>query len=174
MKKPMYVFVGIAASAALLTGVALAQNANRMGSADSGFVTKAAQGGMAEVELGKLAQSNGSNDQVKQFGKRMVDDHTKANDDLQKIASQKGITLPTGLSAKDQATKDRLSKLTGADFDRAYMQDMVKDHQEDVSEFRKESNSGQDPDIKSFAAKTLPTLQDHLRMAKDTSAAVKK
>ena len=134
---------------------------------------KAAVGGMAEVELGKLAQQNGSNDQVKQFGSRMVDDHSKANDELKQIASSKGITLPTDLDAKHKSVVAKMQKLTGAQFDRAYMDDMVKDHKEDVADFKKESTGGKDSDIKSFAAKTLPTLQDHLKMAQSTDAAVK-
>jgi len=148
--------------------------ASRLGSADNSWVMKVAAGGLAEVELGKLAQSQGSSDAVKQFGKRMVDDHSKANDELSQLASRKGITLPTSLDAKHQATKDRLSKLSGAAFDRAYMDDMVKDHREDVSEFRKEATNGQDADVKAFAAKTLPTLEEHLKMAQDTDAAVDK
>src|SRR3954451_18364010 len=102
----------------LTAAIATAQNtANRMGGADNTFIMKAAQGGMAEVELGKLAQANASSDAVKQFGQRMVDDHSKANDELKRIAADKGVTLPSGPDAKSQATKDRLSKLTGKEFD---------------------------------------------------------
>jgi putative membrane protein len=122
---------------------------------------------MAEVELGKLAAEKGSTDEVKKFGQRMVDDHSKAGDQLKQIASEKGITVPQQLSAKDRALKDRLSKLSGEDFDKAYMSDMVKDHTQDVADFQRESNAGTDSDIKDFAAKTLPTLQDHLRQAKE-------
>ena len=142
-------------------------------SADATFVTKAAQGGMAEVELGKLATQTASNDKVKQFGQRMVDDHTKAGDELKAIAAQKGMTIPSDLSSKDAATKNRLSGLNGAAFDRAYMQDMVNDHKADIAEFQKEADHGTDPDVKAFAQKTLPTLQEHLRMAQDALAAVK-
>jgi len=148
--------------------------ASRLGSADNSWVMKAAHGGLAEVELGKLAQSQGSSEAVKQFGKRMVDDHSKANDELSQIASRKGITLPTSLDAKNQATHDRLAKLSGAAFDRAYMDDMVKDHKEDVAEFKKEAANGQDADLKAFAAKTVPTLEDHLKMAQQTDAEVDK
>lgn len=148
--------------------------ANRLGSADNSWVMKVANGGLAEVELGKLAQSQGSSEAVKQFGKRMVDDHSKANEELSQIASRKGITLPTSLDAKHQATRDRLAKLSGAAFDRAYMDDMVKDHREDVAEFKKEASNGQDSDVKAFAAKTLPTLEDHLKMAEQTDASVDK
>jgi len=147
--------------------------ASRMKSADNSFVMKAMQGGMAEVELGNLAEQKGSSQTVKDFGKQMVTDHTKANDELKTIASGKGITAPAGLAAKDQTLKDRLSNLSGAEFDRMYMQHMVQDHQKDVSEFRKESTSGSDADVKAFAAKTLPTLEEHLKMAESGYSEVK-
>ncbi len=150
-----------------------AHTANRLG-ADNTFVTKAAQGGMAEVELGKLAQQRASNEAVKDFGKRMETDHSKANEQLKTIAVNKGITVPTTLNAKDQATMDKLSKLNGAAFDRAYMEDMVKDHRMDIAEFQKEANSGDDRDVKAFASTTLPTLQDHLKVAEETLNKVKK
>lgn len=134
---------------------------------DKKFVREAAEGGMAEVELGKLATEKASSEEVKKFGQRMVDDHSKAADELKELASSKGIQVPDKLSAKDQMMKDRLSKLSGEQFDRAYMSDMVKDHTQDVADFKLESSSGTDPDVKNFAATTLPTLQDHLRQAKE-------
>jgi putative membrane protein len=134
---------------------------------DARFAKEAAQGGMAEVKLGQLAQEKGSSDSVKSFGKRMVDDHSKAGDKLKEVASRESITLPTDISAKDQAVYDRLSKLNGAAFDRAYARDMVKDHETDVAAFQKEANGGKDDSLKSFAAETLPTLQDHLKQAKE-------
>jgi putative membrane protein len=149
-------------------------SANRMNTAVSSFVTKAAEGGMAEVELGRLASQRASDDSVKQFGQRMVTDHGKANDELKQIASSKGMDIPSSLAAKHQAAMDRLSKLNGAEFDRAYMQDMVRDHREDVSEFRRESQRGTDPEVKSFAAKTLPVLEEHLKQAESTLAKLKK
>jgi putative membrane protein len=127
---------------------------------------------MAEVELGKLAGDKAQSEQVKQFGHRMAQDHAKANDELKSLAQQKNIMLPSTLDAKDKATVDRLSKLSGAAFDRAYMQDMLQDHRKDVNEFRKESQSGKDPEVKAWAAKTLPTLEEHLRLAQSTSGAV--
>ena len=137
-----------------------------MDTADRAFVKKAAQGGMAEVELGKLATERASNPDVKKFGERMVNDHTKANDQLKEVASSKNVTLPKSLDAKDEATKKRLSSLSGAAFDRAYMTDMVTDHTKDVAEFRRESSSAKDAAVKDFATQTLPTLQDHLQEAK--------
>src|SRR3954447_17890763 len=142
------------------------------GASDKQFVTKAAQGGLAEVELGQLAASKGSNDAVKQFGQKMADDHGKANDELKSLAQQKNITLPTEPDAKSKAEKSRLDKLSGDAFDKAYMAHMVKDHKKDVAEFQKESTSGKDSDVKQWAGKTLPTLQDHLKMAQDTASKV--
>jgi putative membrane protein len=138
--------------------------------ADQHFVMEAAKGGLAEVELGRLAADKASSDDVKKFGQRMVDDHGKANDELKSLAETKNITLPTALDSKDKEKMDRLSKLSGDAFDRAYMQEMVKDHKKDVNEFRTESKSGKDPDIKSWAAKTLPTLEEHLKMAESHKA----
>ena len=149
-----------------------ARQAEAKMTADQHFVMEAANGGMAEVELGKLATDKASSDEVKKFGQRMVDDHGKANDELKKLAENKHITLPTAPDAKHKATMDRLSKLSGEAFDRAYMQEMVKDHRKDVSEFRTESKSGKDPDVKAWAAKTLPTLEEHLKLAQDANKAV--
>lgn len=156
------------------TAMLAQESANRLSNPDSTFANKAAQGGMAEVQLGQLATQKASNPDVKAFGQRMVDDHSKANDEFKGIVSRKGVTLPSGLDAKDQATYDRLSKLEGAAFDRAYMADMVKDHRADITEFEKEANGGSDADIKGFASKTLPTLKHHLEMAESAQAKVGK
>jgi putative membrane protein len=134
---------------------------------DAQFARKATQGGMAEVKLGQLAREKGTSDSVKKFGQRMVEDHTKAGDELKRAASQESITLPDDISAKDKATYDSLSKLSGAAFDRAYARDMVKDHEEDIADFNKEANGGKNTSIKDFATQTLPTLQDHLKEAKE-------
>jgi putative membrane protein len=139
---------------------------------DHMFVTNAAKGGLAEVELGKLAADKASSDQVKQLGQRMVTDHSKANDELKSLAQSKNITLPTEIDAKDKATHDRLAKLSGAAFDRAYMQHMLADHRKDVNEFKKESTSGKDAEVKAWASKTLPTLEEHLKLAEDANKAV--
>jgi putative membrane protein len=143
-----------------------ASSSGKLAPADRQFIKKAAEGGLAEVQLGQLATEKADSQDVKQFGQRMVDDHTKANDQLKQVASQKGVTVPDKLSAKDAATKARLEKLSGKAFDRAYMRDMVIDHTKDVSEFRMESKNAKDPDVKNFASQTLPTLQDHLKEAK--------
>jgi putative membrane protein len=136
--------------------------------ADQAWVTEAAGGGMAEVELGKLAQQKASAPDVKTFAQRMVDDHSKANDELKMIADRNHLTIPSAIDRKHQALHDRLSKLSGEAFDKAYMQAMIQDHTEDVAAFRKESQSGKDPEVKAFAAKHLPTIEDHLKMARST------
>ncbi len=137
-----------------------------MSSQDRNFLMDAAMGGMMEVELGRLAVQNGASDAVKQFGQRMVDDHSKANTELMSLATSKGITLPTELDEKHRAHVTKLSGKTGADFDRDYSKMMLSDHNKDVSAFEKQSTKGADPDLKAFATRTLPTLQEHLQMAK--------
>src|SRR5580704_3309282 len=134
---------------------------------DTQFAKKAAQGGIAEVKLGQLAQEKGTSDSVKKFGQRMVEDHTKAGDELKRAASQESITLPDAISAKDKATYDELSRLSGAAFDRAYARDMVRDHEEDIADYNKEANGGHNPAVKDFATQNLPTLRDHLKEAKE-------
>ena len=139
---------------------------------DQKFVMDAAQGGMMEVQLGTLATQKAASDDVKQFGQRMVDDHSKANQELTTLAGQNNIAVATALDAKNQAMVDKLSKLSGAEFDKEYMAHMVSDHEKDVAEFERESKSGKDAEVKSWAGTTLPTLQEHLRMAKEVHAKV--
>jgi putative membrane protein len=139
-------------------------------SADGKFMMTAAAGGMAEVEMARLAQERGSSDAVKQYAQRMIDDHTSANQELMQVASTKGITLPTGPDAKHMALMERLRGLTGADFDRTYIKEAgVKDHENMEKLFRNETTKGKDADVMAFATKTLPAVQDHLRMARELS-----
>jgi putative membrane protein len=132
--------------------------------ADHKFAMEAAMGGMMEVELGRVAASKGASDEVRQFGQRMVDDHSKANEELMRVASSKGMTLPTAPDPKHQMEMQKLSALSGEKFDREYVKMMVKDHKKDVAAFQKEAGGGMDADIKAFAASTLPTLREHLQM----------
>ncbi len=136
------------------------------------FAAKAAEGGMTEVALGKLALERAANPSVKEFGQRMVVDHTAAGNELKAIAAKKNLQLPTALGSDQKSTVDKLSKLSGAEFDKEYMSDMVKDHEGVVEEFQTQAEKGNDPEIKSFAAKTLPTIQSHLQMARDVSKKV--
>jgi putative membrane protein len=131
--------------------------------ADKDFVVKAASGGMLEVELGKLAQTNASSADVKSFGKMMISDHTKANDELITVAKAKNITVPSVPGEDAQKHIDELKAKKGAEFDKAYVDLMVNDHKEDIDEFQKEADDGKDTEIKALAAKTLPTLKEHLQ-----------
>jgi putative membrane protein len=143
----------------------MANTNGQVSSSDRKFMEKAAQGGIAEVQLGKLATEKANDDAVKQFGQRMVDDHSKANDQLKQLASQKGVTLPTEPEKSAQKEHDRLSKLSGSAFDREYMKHMVSDHKKDVSEFKSEINKVKDADLKQWAQNTLPVLEEHLTLA---------
>lgn len=136
---------------------------------DVKFMQKAAAGGLAEVELGKLAQQKAVRQEVKEFAALMVADHGKANADLQKIASAHGVALPAGLDKKQQKEMDKLSQKVGPEFDRDYMKHMLKDHKKDVKEFREHAKSRKPNDVTAFAAETLPTLQVHLRSAQATN-----
>jgi putative membrane protein len=174
--------LGLAGAAGAQTAASAPANADNMmhkapgtlSNSDRKFVEEAAIGGMAEVEMGNLAGQKAGSDAVKQFGQRMATDHSKANDELKQVASTKGVQVPASLDHKHQRELDKLSKKSGADFDKAYMSLMVDDHKKDVAEFRKEAGSAKDPDVKSFASKTLPTLQEHLQLAQTTNDEVKK
>jgi putative membrane protein len=140
--------------------------------ADAHFAKAAAQGGMAEIQLGKLAADRGSNAVVKAFGERMVTQHGAAAEQLKAAAQQANIVLPATVSSKDQQTYDRLARLNGSDFDRAYAEDMVQDHEKDVHEFQNQANNGKNPSIRAFAAQTIPMIQEHLNQAREMQKAV--
>jgi putative membrane protein len=129
---------------------------------DAKFAVAAANGGMAEVELGTLAQQKAANQKVKDFGAMMVSDHSKANDEMKALAKSKGITLPDSIDSKEQKVKNDLSTKTGADFDKAYVDNMIEDHKNDIKEFEDATTNLKDSDLKAFAVKTLPTLKMHL------------
>ena len=140
---------------------------------DREFLIEAASGGQTEVKLGRLATERAAHARVKEFGRRMATDHGKANATLAQIAEQKHVKLPKEPVVDDhRKILAELSQQKGADFDRAYMQAMVDDHEHDVEEFREAAKDADDPDVKSFAAKTLPTLEAHLRMAKEVAGEV--
>jgi len=151
------------------SGTNAAANKSGLSAMDQHFMKEAAEGGLAEVELGNLAAQKASSSEVKNFGERMVQDHTKANDQLKQIASNKGVNLPSQPSHAQMAEKKKLEKLSGTQFDKAYMDAMLKDHKKDVADFQRESQSGKDPDLKSFASQTLPTLQEHLKQAQSVT-----
>jgi len=137
-----------------------------VGATDLKFMTDAAKGGMMEVQLGQTAQQKASSDGVKEFGKKMEQDHGQAGKELADLAKLKNVSLPADMGTEKNAV-DKLSNLSGAAFDKAYIKAMVRDHKKDVKEFEKESTNGMDSDVKAFASKTLPTLREHLRMAEE-------
>ena len=141
--------------------------AEKMTRAEKSFITDAASGGSMEVQLGQMAQQKGSTQEIKDFGKMMVTDHTKANSELETLISGKKIKVPGKLSSKHQKMVNKFTKLSGPDFDKKYAQAMVKDHTEDVAKFQKMSEKAKDPELKGWVDKTLPVLQMHLQHAKD-------
>jgi len=151
-----------------------AASAAPLAGADKNFVLEAANGGLAEVELAKLAQERGQSQSVKQFAQKMIDDHGKANTELSQLAAKKSVTLPAEPAAKQKAIKEKLAKLSGADFDKQYMAQMCKDHESTVALFKKESKQGKDADLVAWVNQTLPTLEGHLTMSHDIDGQVKK
>lgn len=155
------------ATAPIPSATSTAAGPQQVDRADLDFMKKAAEGGMAEVELGKLAQQNAQDAQVKQFGERMERDHSHANQQLEAVANEKGVQLAKQLDPKDQKELDRMSGLKGPAFDRAYMRMMVQDHDKDVKEFQHQAQAARDPDVKNFAQQTLSMIQPHDQMAHD-------
>ncbi|WP_242046720.1 DUF4142 domain-containing protein [Cylindrospermum sp. FACHB-282] len=139
---------------------------NPLSASDRQFMTKAVQDTRAEVELGELASEKAQKYQVRAFGQLMVQDQTQMNNELQKLATKKGLTLPQDIGEENRQVKVNLLKLSGADFDKAYMNQMIADRVKDVSLFQRQSQEGNDPDLKDWATKNLPTLQNHLRLAR--------
>jgi len=142
------------------------QNGTRLSSADRRFIQRVAQDSTAEVELGRLASQQASSDAVRRFGQRMVQDHTRANDELMRLAGSRGLTVSPALDKKHRSLSTRLARMSGSEFDQAYMKQMVKDHQTTVSRFERESTQGQDPEVRQWASQMLPALREHLEMAR--------
>ena len=162
----------LAVAVALAFSGSLALAADKLSRGDQSFIKEAAAGGMMEVQLGKLASEKAASPQVKDFGKKMVTDHSKANKELQHLASTNNVQISDKLEGKQKSTYDRLAKLSGEKFDREYMKTMIDDHKADVDTFKKQSDKADNADVKSFAAKTLPILQEHLDLAQSTGQQV--
>jgi putative membrane protein len=143
--------------------VALPLSALAASDPDAAFYRHAAEGGIAEVELGNLALKKSEDPAVKDFAAQMVKDHSAANDKLRSVAASKNMKLPTHESVVEAAARAKLEVLSGSTFDKSYIKTMVKDHEKDVAEFRREAKSGQDPEAKSYAEETLPKLKEHLQ-----------
>jgi putative membrane protein len=140
---------------------------------DRNFINEVAQGNMLEVKLGELAQTNTTTDKVKMLGQHMIDDHTKAGNDLKALASKKGVVVPSNLDEKGFRIYSKLVKKQGKDFDKAYTKCMVKDHKEDIDKFKKQADKGDDTDLKAWAQNTIPTLENHKQQAEDACKTVK-
>ncbi len=161
--------LAVGALLALATGGALYAQSNSKAThqfSDNTFAKKADQGDMAEIKLAQLAQTKSQSPAVRSFAERMITDHSAANQKLENVASQNGINLPAQPNMKQQQTYDRLSKLNGDAFNRAYAENQVKDHEHDIAEFKMETKDGTNPQIKQFAQNTLPTLEEHLTLAR--------
>jgi putative membrane protein len=175
MKTPVLKFVCLLAAPLLTLSLStVARAADGPSASDKTFVHKAAIGGMFEVQSGKIAEDKGLSQEVKDFGAKMVEDHGKANDELKSIATSKGIDVPAALDAKHQKMIDALNAKSGKDFDDLYFSDMTKGHQMTDALFVKEASSGDDADIKAFAAKTDQVVKMHIAMLKDDKAKMAK
>src|SRR5579864_4322834 len=144
------------------------------GNNDETFLRGAAEGSMLEVRLGQLAEQKGQREEVKEFGKRMVEDHGKVLEELKSIGAREKINLPTNISHQHGLKQKALERLSGPEFDKAYARDMVQDHEQDINEFKHGAATAQKPELKDFAQKTLPTLESHLQQAKEMMAQVSK
>jgi putative membrane protein len=147
------------------SGAKAPDTATSLSAPDREFMRKAAEGGMKEVEMGRMAEQQGKSADVKSFGRRMVTDHSKANNELMALAQRKGVKLSN--------RAPRMEKMNGANWDKEYMASMVKDHEKDLSEFQHEATGGSDADVRAFAAKTSRVIQKHLEVAKSTEAKLK-
>lgn len=156
------------------SNIATSETKSKLDAKDWKFLKEAAEDGMAEVRLGEMAKQQASQPQVKDLGTQMIADHTKANEELKSIAAKKGLTFPSDVDSKHKTKVERLSKLQGAEFDRAYVADLIKDHKTDIAEFEAIAKSAEDPDVKAFAEKTLPTLRSHLERVEAVQAEITK
>lgn len=155
------------------TGTAMGQSGATLTKDEQDLMTKAAQGGLAEVSLGQTAAQKATNPDVKSFAQKMVADHGKANDQLKQVATSKGFTLPTDTDAEHKAVVDKIDAQSAAKFDKAYMDAMVKDHDKTVKELEGASSKVKDPDLKSWLDQTLPVVKQHQSMAHDLDKKLK-
>jgi putative membrane protein len=137
------------------------------------FVTKAAGGGMMEVAMGKLAQTNGGSQDIKDFGKMLETDHSNANDKLKSVAASENISIPTNMPDEHMKHVDELSGKKGADFDKAFINMMIEDHEKDIAEFKKAAGGNENAKVKEFASATLPVIEGHLSKAKTIKSKMK-
>ena len=164
--------IAVCAAVAMLGLAWTSAGEAQLSNGDRAFILEAADGGAMEVSLGRLAAGRAASDAVRQFGQRMVADHGAANAQLGALAARKGVALPAEPGQRNRAMQDQLASRAGWDFDRAYMLEMVRDHDEDVSAFERALPAIQDPELRAWVAQTLPTLREHRRLAHETNALV--
>jgi putative membrane protein len=138
---------------------------------DKHFVSDALEGGMAEIQMGQLAEEKGSSSDVKNFGRKMVKDHTKLGDQMKQVAQQLGVSVPNSPSMMDQLEIKKLKGLSGSEFDQEYIKDMVKDHQDDLKDFKKEADSGTSPLVKNAASQGADVISEHLAIIQQIAGA---
>ena len=170
MKRMIFIGLGVLSLCVWLGQTTIAQEKTQAGHTDQTFVQMASNGGVAEVKLGQLAMERAASPEVKQFGERMVTDHTKANQELATIAQAKNIPIAPELDPQHRTMAAKLATLQGASFDQEYLQGQVADHEQTIALFTTQIKQGQDADLKAFASKTLPTLQEHLHMVRALAA----
>jgi putative membrane protein len=168
MKNKTFVLtMAIAAALCAPGAVAFAKDKDvKAGGIDAAFIKKAANGGMTEVELGKIAVEKGESQEVKDFGNQMVKDHSKAGDQLKEVAAKMSVEVPEKVDAKHQMLIDKMSAMSGAAFDKAYVKEMIKAHEKDIADFEKAEKELKNADLKKFIEETLPTMKEHLEMIK--------
>jgi putative membrane protein len=159
--------ISLAVAVLVVVAIVVVSRTSRESFSDAQFAAKAAYGALTEVQLGQLAAQKGETEAVRAFGRRMATDHAQTHQKLQEIAARENISLPQDLDQEAKQNYEKLAKLSGPAFDRSYAQDMVADHKKDVAQFQKETKAGKNEAIRTFAAETLPTLQDHLKEASE-------
>lgn len=165
ISKASVLLCGVCAFVPVWSGAARADKTS-LSAADKDFINKATEDNLSEIKLGQLAVEKGQSTAVKDLGRHLVDDHTRANADLKQLADNQGLTLPMEMSASDKGAYDKLASLSGADFDKSFIDHQVTDHQHDVAEFQKEASRVKNPALKSWVNQVLPTLRQHEEMAR--------
>ncbi|ALA59258.1 DUF4142 domain-containing protein [Nitrospira moscoviensis] len=163
-------WLAVVAATGVLCGSAVFADQGKDQPKEKLFLMKAAQSQQGEIELGKMAKERAASDQVKQFGQRMIEDHTKANQQVTQLAKQEGVELPEGMTAMQKEKAQKFSQLSGKEFDKAYIRYMTKDHRQDVIEFEQSAKEIKDQDVQQWAQQTLPKLKEHLEIAKTIGA----
>jgi putative membrane protein len=149
----------------LVVSLPLLAQAQTASNADKAFMRMAAEANMTEAHIGQMAESQGSGSQVKDFGQKLTHDHTDAYQQLAEVAAKTGSSIPKGIDVRKISVVEQLMKAKGVQFDRQFVQDEIRDHEKALAEFKREAQHGQDPEVKAYASKMIPVLEDHLHEA---------